>query len=287
MPDAATFAVIRDIAAMAIFALLFGTLIYAGLRRLAPYSQWNYQGNVLSRPYGRADGIAAVLLIAFLTANLFSSALAGSADESLASATASNTEKLVGLVTNMSFSLLFALLLLVYLRLIRDLDPIELFGLRLHSISKTIMFAVIGLAVAYASVLLVNVVATLLLDGVWPDVGAQDPVQAFQQAGSLSFKILLGIYAVIIAPLVEEIMFRGFLYGVIKRFTDSYFAALVTALLFGVVHLHVASFAPLCALGIVLAVAYEVTGSLLVPMGIHALFNTVNLVLMVVEPAGS
>jgi membrane protease YdiL (CAAX protease family) len=219
---------------------------------------------------------------------LFNGVPAGSASASAlsGSASASDAEKLVGLVTGMSLSLLFALFLLVYMRLIRDFDPVEMFGLRQHTLGRTAMFAVIGLAIAYACVLVVNAIAMLLLDGVWPDIGAQEPVQAFQQAGSLPFKIILGLYAAVVAPLVEEIMFRGFLYGVIKRFTDSYFAGLVTALLFGVVHMHVASFAPLCTLGLVLVVAYEVTGSLLVPIGIHALFNTVNLVLMIAGPEG-
>ena len=285
MHDAATLAVIRDFASLVITGILLAVVVYGALRRLFPLTLWNYQGNVLSRPFGPPDAMAAALLVAFLTANIF--ATAGAAAVAAGPATPpSDTEQIVELVTSMCLSLLFALMLMVYVRIIRDLDPIEMFGLRQHSFLQCIKYAVIGLAVAYAAVLVVNLGWGTFLDGVWPDKGAQEPVQAFQKSNSVALKILLAIYAAGVAPLVEEIMFRGFLYGVVKRYTDSYFAGLATALLFGIVHMHVASLGPLTALGIVLALAYEFTGSLLVPISNHALFNTVNLLLMVAAPEG-
>jgi uncharacterized protein len=285
MHDAATLAVIRDIAILVIVALVLGVVFYWALRRLLPLTLWNYHGNVLSRPYGLPDAVAAALLVSFLTGSIFTTGAAVVA-ASPASPSPSDAEQIMQLVTSMSLSLLFAVLLMVYVRIIRDLDPVEMFGLRQHSLPHTIKYAVIGLAVAYAVVLVANAIWTYLLDGVWPDMGAQEPVQAFQKTGSWPLRVILSLYAAIVAPLVEEIMFRGFLYCVLKRFTDSYFAGLTTALLFGVVHMHVATLGPLTALGLVLVVAYELTGSLLVPVGIHALFNTLNLVLMVVAPEG-
>ena len=95
---------------------------------------------------------------------------------------------------------------------------------------------------------------------------------------------MLIIAAVIVAPIVEETVFRGFIYGVIKRFTDSWFAAFCSALLFAVVHFHIGSLIPLTVLALVLCAAYERTGSLVVPMMMHGLFNGTSIALMIFVP---
>jgi len=44
------------------------------------------------------------------------------------------------------------------------------------------------------------------------------------------------------------------------------------------IHMHIPSLLPLFLLGCVLTFAYELSGSLLVPMAMHAFFNTLTLV---------
>ena len=89
--------------------------------------------------------------------------------------------------------------------------------------------------------------------------------------------------AIVTAPLTEELLFRGFLYGVVKRITDRWFAAVFTAMIFALVHLHVGSAPPLFLLGLCLAIAYEQTGCLLVPSFMHAMFNAWNVAMLVYE----
>ena len=48
---------------------------------------------------------------------------------------------------------------------------------------------------------------------------------------------------------------------------------MATSLIFALVHQHIGTMVPLFSLGLVLVLAYELTGSLLVPIFIHALFN--------------
>lgn len=92
------------------------------------------------------------------------------------------------------------------------------------------------------------------------------------------------IAAAVIAPLVEELFFRGFIYGVMKRYTDGLFAALCSSILFAVVHMHVGTLLPLALLALIFCALYERTGSLLVPMLLHAAFNSVSLVVMLFFP---
>jgi membrane protease YdiL (CAAX protease family) len=51
----------------------------------------------------------------------------------------------------------------------------------------------------------------------------------------------------------------------------------VSSLLFAAVHAHLPSFAPLFVLGSCFAIAYEWSGSILVSMTMHALFNALTL----------
>jgi membrane protease YdiL (CAAX protease family) len=95
---------------------------------------------------------------------------------------------------------------------------------------------------------------------------------------------MLAISAAVVAPLVEEIVFRGFIYGVLKRFTDGIFAAICSSLLFAIVHMHVGTMFPLAILALFFCAAYEITGCLFVPMIMHGIFNATSLTLMILFP---
>lgn len=83
--------------------------------------------------------------------------------------------------------------------------------------------------------------------------------------------------ATIAAPLAEEFLFRGYIYTVLRRFLGVGPAMLLSALLFGGIHVNAVAFPALCVLAVCLSIAYETTGSLAVPMAMHAAFNLVNL----------
>jgi membrane protease YdiL (CAAX protease family) len=86
--------------------------------------------------------------------------------------------------------------------------------------------------------------------------------------------------AVVVAPIAEEVIFRGFLYPVVKRYSEPWFAAIFTGCLFGVIHFNLMSFPLLALMGIVLVVLYEITGSLWVPIACHAAFNALQVGVM-------
>jgi len=88
------------------------------------------------------------------------------------------------------------------------------------------------------------------------------------------------LLAVVVAPVTEELAFRGYLYGVIKRYLGAIPALVLSGILFALIHLNLPSFFPLLVLASVFALAYELSGSLLVPMTMHALFNAFSLILV-------
>jgi len=85
------------------------------------------------------------------------------------------------------------------------------------------------------------------------------------------------LIATIAAPLVEESVFRGFLFNALLRYAPVWAAATISGLLFGLSHLSLSALAPLAASGIVLAYVYHASGSLTASMLTHAIFNALNL----------
>lgn len=90
--------------------------------------------------------------------------------------------------------------------------------------------------------------------------------------------------AIVIAPVSEEMFFRGLLHGWFKSFMPTSASIAVTSLLFGAVHWHAPAFLPLTMLGLSLAVLYEATGSLWPSIALHAIFNSVTLIAMTLFP---
>jgi membrane protease YdiL (CAAX protease family) len=130
------------------------------------------------------------------------------------------------------------------------------------------------LLAAYPLVLLAEVVTQKLSRGTLEKQGI---VELFNASSTLEQRISIILLAVTVAPLAEEFFFRFFLYGVLKRYFGRGVGVVASAMLFAAVHAHLPSFAPLFVLGICFTIAYEWSGSLLVSMTMHALFNALAL----------
>jgi ABC-2 type transport system permease protein len=99
----------------------------------------------------------------------------------------------------------------------------------------------------------------------------------FNESQTLEQRIIIIVLAVAIAPIVEEFVFRFFLYGVVRRYLGRSVGLAANAMLFAAVHAHAPSAVPLFVLGSCFTIAYEWSGSILVPMAMHALFNSLTL----------
>ncbi len=85
-----------------------------------------------------------------------------------------------------------------------------------------------------------------------------------------------------LAPLYEELLFRAGIYRYCRQKMGRNWALVLSGCLFGAMHQNLASFVPLSLFGMVLAVAYEATGSIRVAIIAHGLFN-LNTVLIVLS----
>src|SRR5262245_12202331 len=109
------------------------------------------------------------------------------------------------------------------------------------------------------------------------DTSKQSIVEFFSGSRTMKERLMIIVFAVAIAPVVEEFVFRFFIYGVLKRYFGWVAGVVLSAGLFAAAHAHFPSFVPLFVLGSCFAIAYEWSGSLLVSMTMHSLFNSLTL----------
>lgn len=89
----------------------------------------------------------------------------------------------------------------------------------------------------------------------------------------------------IVAPLAEEIFFRGFLYGGLRARLGVRWAIVVTSLFFAALHFSFEVLIPILVLGIFLAILYELTGSLYPGMILHVSNNLIALIVYFIAKA--
>lgn len=125
-------------------------------------------------------------------------------------------------------------------------------------------------------------VAALLAPILQPD--QQDVTRELgTDEGSVLSVIVAGFLIVIVAPLSEELFFRGFMYAGLRRALSIWPAAAISAMVWGSLHLtagNVGVAIQISVLGVVLAYLYERSGSLWTPIIAHALNNGIAFTLL-------
>jgi membrane protease YdiL (CAAX protease family) len=113
-------------------------------------------------------------------------------------------------------------------------------------------------------------------------VGEEDSVQGILlfliRSTSWEDKLLLSISAILFSPIAEEVIFRGFLYGVARQYGGRWPAMIVTSVLFAAIHIHLPSFVALFTFALCLTLIYERTRSLWAPIIVHMLFNAATVI---------
>ena len=134
---------------------------------------------------------------------------------------------------------------------------------------KVMSDALIRLLRAWPALLAISFISSQVLSG-YPK---QESVQKLAEMQSLTEVFNIACYALVVAPVIEEFLFRGILFRAMKRSFGVGPALVISSILFGLVHQNVLSFVPLTFLGIILSLSYEHTGDLRTCILIHAGFN--------------
>ncbi|XP_027153985.1 uncharacterized protein LOC113753910 isoform X1 [Coffea eugenioides] len=137
-----------------------------------------------------------------------------------------------------------------------------------------IVWAGIGLVGALAAIALTGV-AVSFFSGETPQRETDALVRLLPLIGSssISTACLVGITG-ILAPLLEETVFRGFFMVALTKWLPTPLSIVVSAAVFAIAHLTPGEFPQLFVLGIALGLSYAQTRNLLTPITIHALWNS-------------
>jgi membrane protease YdiL (CAAX protease family) len=95
---------------------------------------------------------------------------------------------------------------------------------------------------------------------------------------------ILGVAVIAGAPISEELFFRGFVFGGLRRRLGFLPPALLTGSLFSVAHLQLGLIIPFSLIGMVLSLVYERTGSIWFNIALHVIFNTASFLALVLIP---
>jgi membrane protease YdiL (CAAX protease family) len=84
----------------------------------------------------------------------------------------------------------------------------------------------------------------------------------------------------VVAPIAEEVFFRGFVFAGLYRERGLWPAVVLSSILFALVHITPTSWPPIFLLGVIFAVLYERTGSIWPAVAAHAAVNSLSFLLV-------
>lgn len=164
-----------------------------------------------------------------------------------------------------------------------DPDGWRSLGLRGAGSGTAIVSGLIGYVCAVPGLLGLQILARFAIER----SGLEFKVQALADyaSGLAGAELaLFAVLAVVVAPLIEELLFRSFLQPLLVQNLGDRGGVLVTALLFAAAHANLASFFPIFALGIVLGATMLRTQRLAAPVVVHAVHNGLTLLLVASTP---
>ncbi len=123
---------------------------------------------------------------------------------------------------------------------------------------------------------------TLQQIGANPAEGTHPIVPMLESSSDSTTIIWIAVLAIIIAPLIEEIMFRGVLYRWLRGRLSPTFAILLSSTIFAAVHPQgLIGLVPLSFIGCLAATLREWRQSLIASMALHACFNSATLIMII------
>lgn len=163
----------------------------------------------------------------------------------------------------------------VFLRIHRT-SWADAFGFNSPRLIRAVVLAVLTCIIVLPIAWSLGKLSEIVLSRIGANPVPQQSVQALQNSASFEEQLYFGLAAIFIAPIVEEIIFRGIMYPALKQFGLARFALWSTSIFFALTHANAMTFVPLCFLAVILTFLYESTNNLLAPIITHALFNAAN-----------
>ncbi len=184
------------------------------------------------------------------------------------------------LLINAIFSCLLITCLICFL-ILRSINPLTLFGLDADGWKRSAPAVIPAFLFALPAIFFIHALSFRLLG---PEARPQPLLQFLNESPAISHRLLLALTAIVVAPIGEELIFRGYIYGTARRYAGRWWALAISALIFAFIHAHLPSLGGLLVLAVALTLVYEYTASLWAPILMHALFNSLAIVATLLWP---
>lgn len=144
---------------------------------------------------------------------------------------------------------------------------------------------VLAAIIAWAGYLIMSIVLTVLAAVILPQINLdQSQDIGFGRIVSDWDIVYIFLAIVIAAPIMEELIFRGYLYGTLRRLMPWWAGAVVTGVVFGLVHGQWNVALDTFALSMIACYLREYTGSIWAGVVLHALKNSIAFLILFVAP---
>lgn len=183
-------------------------------------------------------------------------------------------------VIQTAFSLVFLDILPIIATVFILKTPVKQMCGKIYSKPKYFGSALGMFPAMYSVAILVNLL-TMLISKLFEDTTLNDSFNTMNDIVAPNFAcgIILFVQMALLAPLFEELWFRGLVMESLRPFGNGV-AIFISALLFGLTHANFAQFFYAFVIGIFLGYIAVQTGSIVTTMVIHAMFNSVSATLL-------
>lgn len=160
---------------------------------------------------------------------------------------------------------------------------------------KSVGMGVAGWCVSYPCVILITLLASTVSLWLWGE-GRVEQVAVKQlelTIGNTPLLIAMIVAVIFLVPVVEELLFRGFLQNFIKRYVNRLWAIVITAALFALMHFAISQgigniqlIVSLFALSLFLGFIYERERTIWAPITLHMSFNAFSVLMILLTHPG-
>ena len=257
-----------------LFILLCGIMVnlwwWRRWRASPDYWEGQWRG-ILDRPVRGGDlGILMVILFVLLTA----------AGVVIRTASPDDSDMTTAMLV---MSIAFHWPVIVYLAIryrVAGITWFDAFGIQRRGLGRALCGGTLAYLGMMPIVFVYMMAYHLCLRTLQVDIELQDVAHAITQEPVTVARLYFYLLGIIIAPVAEELLFRGVLFPLLARWVGLLPGVLLVSVLFAAIHWHVPSLLPLFVVSVCLCMAYAYSRSLTVPIVMHILFNAVHLLLL-------
>lgn len=133
---------------------------------------------------------------------------------------------------------------------------------------KIILWSVLGFFIAYITQIVVGLFELTVLE-IEPE--SENTQMIMDITRSIPLFMIIPMF---VAPILEEIVFRKIIFGKLHEHMNFFFAALLSALIFGIIHGEMEHLLRYASMGFVFAFLYVQTKRIIVPIIVHMALNS-------------